>query len=158
MDRSRMYENFLRVGDSLLELENLYHQVRESCVNLDKYLPGSILINVRNHQGDYSRRQATFTEEMQLIGIFLKLIGKDDQITVDEEELLDVSDLTYFLNWVEMPVYLERQIQWLRNVLPRCRQAQNVVQRAQQRFLERRYAPGGPMYRQAQERFTDRSY
>ena len=151
MERSKVYGNFLRVADSLLELENLYHQVRESCVNLDKYLRGISDIHERN-----TDRKATFTEELQLIGIFLKFMS-GEEITENEDELVDISDLTYYMQWFQLPRYIERQIQWLQNILPRCRQAQNVVQRAQQRFLERRYAPGGSMYQQAQQRFSDRS-
>ena len=150
MERSRVYENYMRVGNLLFQLEDLYHQVKESCRDIDKYLTsGSRLSRHR-------LRQATFTEELQLIGIFLKVIG-GEELTAAEERLSDRGDLIYDMQWVQISRYIEDRIEWLQNILSKCRRTQSGVRQIQQRFLERRYAPGGPMYQQAQQRFSDRS-
>ena len=155
MQRSRAMKNFMSIGDLIAQLEYLYNQVKRSCRGLDNYLTGNSQYYDLIEE-ECESRLATFSEEMQLISIFLKFIGKE-MPTEDELELYHHTTLSEYMGWFEMPVYLEKTIKWLQNILSRCRQIQNVVQRTQQRFLERRYAPGGPMYRQAQQRFSDRS-
>ena len=162
MQRSRAIQNFMRVRDLIAEFEYLYHQVRRSCRGLDKYLTGGSVIVEGNQPSSGTASysfiffQVTFSEEMELLGIFLKVIS-GEEITREEDELSDRVGLMDAIDWREMPGYLEEKIGWLQNILSNCRRIQRGVQRFQQRFLERRYAPGGSLAQRAQERFSDRS-
>ncbi len=103
--------NWLRVGTLLQQLESLYNQVfqSQSIVNTS---PG-----LGNRSGSLPQgRPATFSETMEEIRVFLKILS-GAQLTKEEDDIMESVIMQDYLHWFQLEHYIDKYIQWLTNNL-----------------------------------------
>ncbi len=136
-----------KIGGLIEELWNLYNQALRLCRGLENELMGIQRIPLSGtrfiNQGGIRvldrrprSKAAIFSEQMEIIRIYLKGLGQEP-LTHRECKLLGPVSF----NWHSIPEFMETQIQWLKDVLEQC-----------ERLLEDQYQPGGEIFQQAQQR------
>ena len=158
MEQSSVISNWNRIGSSLNNLERLYIQTLQTCQGLNPVFPG---IGNRSGPRTYSPsgytqppvRPATFIETMEEIRVFMKLLSGENLTNV-ENDIVESVLMQDYLHWFELEGHINEYTQWLTNVLTQCFRTQSGIRTAQNLILQDRYAPGGTLFQQAQQRNT----
>ena len=103
-----------KVGKLFLELSDLYTQVAKLPV---ANFPTTLKIT-RYSGWASSQKDATYSQQLNLIRIYLKMIG-DEPLSQDETEDADDSNLMNGLAWNSMVDYMQSLIHWLQTAADR---------------------------------------
>lgn len=122
-----------RIGNLILELNNLYNQALGLCRGIDN------LPDYYRQKHAYNYTPIKFSDQMNAIRIYLKIIA-GEYTDDDYEDLLEMW-FSIDMDWTNMEELTSHIIEWLRNVIKQC-----------ENTLKIQYQPGGSIFQQLQQK------
>jgi hypothetical protein len=133
-----------KVDSSIQNLNTVYNKVLRLSEGLEDNLVGKNWIS-----DDQIEMKTTFSEQMNIIKIYSKLLGVGKQpsniLTKEESEVFTSHNMMDGLVWYYITDYIESLTQWLDEILIKCEE-----------ILRIKYEPGGQYFLQTQIKFLEK--